>query len=65
MPKKLKFRPGMTRIKLNPEQAVLVCGCYLRGRLWRSVVLVPDVAGCVAPRDLGPACVVSSNAASS
>ncbi|MCX5694548.1 MAG: hypothetical protein NT014_05455 [Candidatus Omnitrophica bacterium] len=28
MPKKLKFKPEITRIKLNPEQAVLSCSCY-------------------------------------
>jgi len=26
--KKLKFKPEITRIKLNPEQAVLSCSCY-------------------------------------
>jgi hypothetical protein len=25
---KLKFKPVVTRIKLNPEQAVLTCNCY-------------------------------------
>ena len=28
MVKKPKFRPKMSRIKLNPEQAVLTCDCY-------------------------------------
>lgn len=28
MPRKPKFRPVITRIKLNPEQAVLSCNCY-------------------------------------
>jgi hypothetical protein len=27
MPRKQKFRPEITRIKLNPEQAVLACNC--------------------------------------
>ena len=31
MSKKPKFRPVLTRIKLNPEQAVLACGCYSTG----------------------------------
>lgn len=31
MAKKLKFRPVITRIKLNPEQAVLVCSCFSAG----------------------------------
>ena len=33
MPRKPKFRPEIRRIKLNPEQAVLQCGCYLGGRV--------------------------------
>lgn len=28
MPRKLKFKPTITRVKLNPEQAVLACTCY-------------------------------------
>jgi hypothetical protein len=28
MSKKPKFRPRITRVKLNPEQAVLACSCY-------------------------------------
>lgn len=28
MPKKPKFKPIISRIKLNPEQAVLTCSCY-------------------------------------
>ncbi len=31
MQRKLKFRPVVTRIKLNPEQAVLSCACYTTG----------------------------------
>lgn len=34
MPKKPKFKPIITRIKLNPEQAVLACACYMSGRRW-------------------------------
>ena len=33
MSRKPKFRPIITRVKLNPEQAVLACGCYSGGRL--------------------------------
>ena len=32
MSRKSKFRPKVTRIKLNPEQAVLSCACYVYGR---------------------------------
>ena len=31
MPRKPKFKPEIRRIKLNPEQAVLACGCYWQG----------------------------------
>ena len=30
-----KFRPMITRIKLNPEQAVLACACYSASRAGR------------------------------
>jgi len=33
MAEKLRFKPVITRIKLNPEQAVLACACY-RGTAW-------------------------------
>jgi hypothetical protein len=33
MAEKLRFKPVITRIKLNPEQAVLACACY-RGITW-------------------------------
>ncbi|MBU1367323.1 MAG: hypothetical protein KJ711_05880, partial [Candidatus Omnitrophica bacterium] len=26
--RRMKFRPEITRVKLNPEQAVLTCACY-------------------------------------
>ncbi len=28
MSRKPKFNPEITRVKLNPEQAVLLCTCY-------------------------------------
>lgn len=31
MPRKPKFKPVITRIKLNPEQAVLQCQCWQDG----------------------------------
>ncbi len=31
MPRKPKFRPKITWVKLNPEQAVLSCNCYNTG----------------------------------
>jgi len=32
VPKKPKFKPEITRVKLNPEQAVLSCACYTGDR---------------------------------
>ena len=34
MPKEPKFKPEITRIKLNPEQAVLTCNCYDDNTRW-------------------------------
>jgi hypothetical protein len=31
MTKRKKFNPQITRVKLNPEQAVLACPCYDTG----------------------------------
>ena len=31
--KKKKFKPVITRVKLNPEQAVLTCNCYIAGKV--------------------------------
>ncbi len=31
MSKKPKFRPVITRVKMDHEQAVLTCSCYLNG----------------------------------
>ena len=38
MPKKPKFKPVITRVKLEPEQAVLLCGCYDTGGGWWNFV---------------------------
>ncbi len=32
MEKKPEFNPEVTRVKLNPEQAVLACDCFDTGR---------------------------------
>jgi hypothetical protein len=34
MSRKPKFKPAMTRVKLNPEQAVLTCTCH-----WGMVIV--------------------------
>ena len=37
MAKKPKFKPRITRVKLNPEQAVLACDCYHSGFKHRRI----------------------------
>lgn len=49
MGRKPKFKPMITRIKLNPEQAVLTCNCFNAGfRLYRTSIKtsIADVSGC-------------------
>lgn len=31
MQKRAKFKPRITKVRLNPEQAVLACQCYNQG----------------------------------
>jgi hypothetical protein len=46
MVKKPKFKPVITRVRLNPEQAVLACNCYNNGQvLAGSPVVTNQVAG--------------------
>ncbi len=46
---KPKFKPIITRVKLNPEQAVLQCTCYNTGGRavfgGGSIQLDPDITG--------------------
>jgi len=56
--KKLKFRPVITRVRLNPEQAVLACSCYSGG--WQLYLANDCVGGGAKPS--GP---YKTNAASS
>ena len=63
MSRKPKFRPRVTRIKLNPEQAVLACDCWNTGRKsaegWARYKWVPhDQANflCVGRVHSGQAC---------
>ena len=39
---KKKFKPVITRVKLNPEQAVLQCSCFSQGYTYVSEVLMSD-----------------------
>lgn len=36
--KKKKFKPIITRVKLNPEQAVLSCDCFYTGISFGSFI---------------------------
>lgn len=45
MPRRLKFKPEITRIKLNPEQAVLSCNCWDSGTLRGSSMAAPQAGG--------------------
>ncbi len=37
MLRKPKFKPEITRVALDPEQAVLMCDCYAGGLRWIGV----------------------------
>lgn len=56
MPRKPKFRPRISRIKLNPEQAVLVCTCWTTGtRMFYAsylAIALPSPACFTSPRDI-------------
>lgn len=45
MLRKPKFRPVITRVKLNPEQAVLFCTCYSDGNYSSGADLYSDTLG--------------------
>ena len=46
MSRKPRFNPEITRVKLNPEQAVLACTCYM-GEV--SATTGPKANFCSAP----------------
>ena len=48
MPKKEKFKPVISRVKLNPEQAVLVCSCYNAGMVYGGNIGTRYTSGCNA-----------------
>jgi hypothetical protein len=52
MPKKLKFKPAITRVKLNHEQAVLFCGCYNVGGIQTSGIDMTSYQACLSPPTL-------------
>lgn len=53
---KPKFRPEITRVKLNPEQTVLQCDCYNVGHVFTSdTYWLPAVAG-----GYGPSCAIGA-----
>lgn len=46
MAQKAKFKPTVTKVKLNPEQAVLACGCY-KGANFSQMSSQVDTYGCL------------------
>jgi len=44
--KKPKFKPQITRVKLNPEQAVLSCNCYSVGMRYWTLDGQPGFTAC-------------------
>ncbi len=53
--KKKKFKPVITRVKLNPEQAVLNCGCFNRGYLRDGVTRLNGTNSVCTVRSLASA----------
>ncbi len=51
MSRKPKFNPEITRVKLNPEQAVLQCTCWTTGFLEGGIRARPDKVMCYASGD--------------
>ncbi len=47
MAEKPKFKPEITRIRLNPEQALTICFCYNTGQSWgqKSCLKQGDACG--------------------
>ena len=69
MPKKPKFKPEISRIKLNVEQAVLTCSCYSGSfNLSASTIGPQNYSGCYdvsGSKASGPLCAITGSSASS
>jgi len=64
--RKPEFKPAVTRVKLNPEQAVLQCNCFASGMA--SQTIMPEIAGTLAcfaapPKTEGLSSMTSMNSA--
>ncbi len=55
MGRKPKFKPVITRVKLNPEQAVLSCDCYLHGQRGGSILIASSTPVGLEKLKRGPA----------
>ena len=72
MASKPKFNPKITRVKLNPEQAVLSCTCYYGGFVFMFGNFGKPGGGCLepsafklgAPSDSGHCCFSFSSGSS-
>lgn len=49
MSRKEKFQPRITRVRLNPEQAVLACSCYGWNLVYPGTTLNAVGAACTGP----------------
>ena len=64
MTQKVKFNPIITRIKLNPEQAVLACAGYSGRRALRTASASrAGVCSYTPAKRIGNACTTSNLAA--
>ena len=64
MAKKLKFKPIITQVRLNPEQAVAVCPCYDRGTYQTNNSKIGSRSWCyLAEKGSFPLCCKSSTGA--
>ncbi len=53
MSKKPKFKPVISRVKLNPEQAVLACSCYTAGKVSTGYTATASAKMCNVSRQAG------------
>ena len=58
---KKKFKPVITRVKLNPEQAVLQCDCWTSGNINAATdVATASTCNLAVSKETGSYCAVLS-----
>ncbi len=63
--KRPKFNPEITRVKLNPEQAVLVCPCYNVSEEGTDVASHVSNNCLISPKSVGSHCKIGHGTVSS